>query len=257
MNEDKLDRLFFPGESPYLAMFQAGVLAIPLEDVLNKLASVGIQPREKDIANWANGYYRGHVQTRIESNPLNPKLIRIFDDFETKKLSEYPQYPIQWTPPSKRFIPCNQEGKPMVAWGYKENFTPQLYTREEALEISPCNWIGQNMLYQRFIVVDIDGTGHGVTDESTIRFGEYFKQYTLTFEDPNKPGSFHLYFHTDRIVPVKHFPHAKIDMMGNAVNAAVYFKNKQPNGKQMAELTDEIFEAIKAYQKKRKELRYG
>ena len=57
---------------------------------------------------------------------------------------------------------------------------------------------------------------------------------------------------TDRLVPVKHFPHAKLDLMGNAVNAAVYFKNKVSNGIPAAELTPQIWDAMQRYQVSRK-----
>lgn len=108
------------------------------------------------------------------------------------------------------------------------------------------------MLYQNFIVMDIDGVGHGIKDEQVITFGSQFREMTMTLEDPMKQGSFHLYFMTNRLVPVKHFPHAKLDLMGNAVNAAVYFKNKVSNGIPAAELTPQIWDAMQRYQVSRK-----
>ena len=140
----------------------------------------------------------------------------------------------------------------MQKWGWSKDYTPELYTRADARALSPCGWVGQNMLYQRFIVMDIDGRGHGADDLEVIAFGELFKDETFTMEDPMKPGSFHLYFKTDRLIPVRHFPWAKLDLMGNAVNAAVYFKNKQWNGVPMAQLTEEIWQMMMAYQRGRK-----
>ena len=141
----------------------------------------------------------------------------------------------------------------MLQWGWKHDFTPNLMTRSDAEVLSPVRWVGQNMLYQTFIVMDIDGVGHGCVDEPVIQFGKLFKDRTLCYEDPKKQGSFHLYFKTDRLVPVRHFPHAKLDLMGNAVNAAVYFKNKKGNGLPMLELNENIWNAMMAYQSKRKE----
>ena len=140
----------------------------------------------------------------------------------------------------------------MIQWGWKDGFEPNLMLRRDAEAISPVHWVGQNMLYQNFIVMDIDGVGHGVRDEQVIAFGTQFREMTMTLEDPAKPGSFHLYFMTNRLIPVKHFPKAKLDLMGNAVNAAVYFKNKVSNGVPAAELTPEIWDAMQRYQVSRK-----
>lgn len=140
----------------------------------------------------------------------------------------------------------------MIQWGWKPNFEPNLMLRKDAEAISPVHWVGQNMLYQNFIVMDIDGVGHGTRDEAVITFGSMFREMTMTLEDPAKPGSFHLYFMTDRLIPVKHFPHAKLDLMGNAVNAAVYFKNKVSNGMSPAMLTSQVWDAMQRYQVSRK-----
>lgn len=101
--------------------------------------------------------------------------------------------------------------------------------------------------------MDIDGRGHGADDPAVIEFGRQFSSTTFTMEDPDKPGSFHLYFKTDRIIPVRHFGWAKLDLMGNSVNAAVYLKNKKHNGLQMRELDENIWNTMMEYQKKRKE----
>ena len=140
-------------------------------------------------------------------------------------------------------------------WGKKEDgsiFEPELRVRADAKALSPCGWVGQNMLYQRFIVMDIDGRGHGQDDLQVIEFGNLFKDETFSVEDPMKPGSFHLYFETDRLIPVRHFTWAKLDLMGNAVNAAVYFKNKIGNEVPMMKLDDEVWNLMMEYQKGRK-----
>ena len=144
----------------------------------------------------------------------------------------------------------------MQKWGWTKDFSPELYTRIDAKALSPCGWVGQNMLYQRFIVMDIDGRGHGADDLQVIAFGSQFRDRTFTVEDPAKPGSFHLYFETDRLIPVRHFPWAKLDLMGNAVNAAVYFKNKVGNGIPMMKLDERVWDAMMEYQKRRKEEQY-
>ena len=45
----------------------------------------------------------------------------------------------------------------MQKWGWSKDYTPELYTRADARALSPCGWVGQNMLYQRFIVLDANG----------------------------------------------------------------------------------------------------
>jgi hypothetical protein len=109
------------------------------------------------------------------------------------------------------------------------------------------------MLYQKFVVFDIDGRGHGEDDLKVIAFGNQFRETTFTMEDPAKPGSFHLYFETDRLIPVRHFPWAKLDLMGNAVNAAVYLKNKKSNGLPLRKLDEEVWQSLVDYQRDRKE----
>lgn len=257
MFDEELRKLFHPGESPYMSMYIAGLKGIPLDDVANYLRSIGTYIRDKDVKQWHNGYRKNNSKPTPSLNPFYTTVQQQDDNFHKTRLKDFPQYPSSWKPLAKRFFPCNENNTPMVRWGWKQDNAPALMTYSQAKEMSPCGWIGQNMLYQKFIVLDIDGVGHGEIDYSTIAFGELFKNKTLTFEDPNKKGSFHLYFYTDRIIPVKHFNHAKIDLMGNAVNAAVYFKNKQSNNIPIAELTEDIWSAIMAYQINRKELRYA
>ena len=102
------------------------------------------------------------------------------------------------------------------------------------------------------VIFDIDGVGHGTVDEQVIKFGDQFRDQNMVVEDPKKVGSFHIYFRTNRLIPVKHFPKAKLDLMGNAVNAAVYFKNKVWNEIEPAELTPEIWNKMQLYQIERK-----
>lgn len=252
--DEQLSKLFYPGESPYMNMYIAGIKGIPLEIVGAYLQKIRVAIRQKDIDQWKAGFYRS--KEAKDYRKLNPASIlpdyRPTPPVETLKLSDFQMFPDEWKGIEKRFFPCTPDNRPMRKWGWKDGFIPELYDMQTARSLSPCGWVGQNMLYQRFVVLDIDGAGHGCIDEDVIRFGSLFKSMTLTLEDPNKPGSFHLYFETDRLIPVKHFPHAKIDFMGNAVNAAVYFKNKVPNGKPMAKLTEGIWSTIIAYQSKRK-----
>lgn len=256
---NQLSQLFRPNESPYFAMYTAGLKGIPLEEVSNFLNMIGTDIRRKDVEQWVNGFNRRRPYD--PSSTFNPVSRReeiqfIKPDFSLTKLSDLEEFPSDWNPVVNRFFPCSKDNRPLIKWGWSNGYTPSLTDYATAKANSPCGWVGQNMLYQQFIVLDIDGVGHGEVDQQTIDFGNMFKNYTLTFEDPAKPGSFHLYFRTNKLVPLKHFPWAKIDLMGNTRNAAVYFKNKQSNNVKPALLTEEIWSTLMEYQKVRKENNY-
>ena len=267
MPRDTLDELLPWGQSPYFGMFRAGFQGYSLEDAVAHCNGCGIPLREKDIRSWQDGNFKHDMYASLRNKPgslINPvskdqavkaveRGIMASRMFDTMKLEDFNRFPEDWNGTERRFFPCTEDNRPMCQWGWKDGFDPNLMPRADAKALSPCGWVGQNMLYQKFIVMDIDGAGHGEQDDLVIEFGNRYRNTTLTYEDPKKPGSFHLYFSTDRILPVKHFPYAKLDFMGNAVNAAVYFKNKQPNGLPMAELTPEIWDDMMRYQSSRKE----
>lgn len=251
--EDRMDELFAPNNSPYFGMFKAGYYGIPIEKVVDRLTMIGIPIRSKDIQSWQDGMFKHQMQQDPTFKPPTKPVTETGIAFEEAKLSDFPMFPQSWVGTDKRFFPCTNDNKPMQRWGWSKDFSPQLYDLASAKALSPCGWVGQNMLYQRFIVMDIDGVGHGDMDIEVINFGNMYKDKTMCMEDPAKIGSFHLYFSTDRLIPVKHFPWAKLDLMGNAVNAAVYMKNKISNKLPMMQLDDEIWNALMKYQRGRKE----
>lgn len=278
MPRESLDAILPTGQSPYFGMFKAGRVGYSIEEVTAHCTRLGIPLRAKDIQSWQDGAFKHQVsQTMFEDrlsearskpgaylNPTNkvgkvqyeglPSLRLAYQpDFDTTKLDDLPRLPKGWRGCERRFFPCTSDNKPMMPWGWKPGFTPNLMLRADAEVLSPVGWIGHNLLYQNFIVMDIDGVGHGTADERVISFGNQFRDMTMTLEDPRKRGSFHLYFMTDRLVPVKHFGWAKLDLMGNAVNAAVYFKNKVSNGIPPMMLNDSIWDAMQRYQQSRKE----
>lgn len=246
-----LDDNFNTG-SPYFGMFWAGYYGIPLDDCIAKCSRNGIPLRQKDIQSYQDGMFKSGMGTigmmPTVQRPKGPC-------FEDVRLEDYPALPIGWVGTERRFFPCTEDNKPMQKWGWSRDYTPELYLKHDAKALSPCGWVGQNMLYQNFVVFDIDGRGHGCDDPEVIAFGNKFRDTTLTMEDPAKPGSFHLYFKTNRLIPVRHFPWAKLDLMGNAVNAAVYMKDKQSNGMPMRELDEHVWQELVKYQLGRKETR--
>lgn len=263
MPRPELYELFQAGQSPYFNMYKAGLYGYTADEVTGYCMSIGIPLRKKDMQNFAEGKYRHDLR---EAEYLRQKTVDpLFAEVNlsiTKpivrceevitRLSDYPLLPNGWKGNRYRFFPCSEQNKPMEPWGYTKEYTPRLYTIDQAKQLSPIGWVGQNLLYQPFIVIDIDGRGHGEDDVQTIEFGRWISQGTMVMEDPSKPGSFHVYFRTNRLLPIRHFQHAKIDFMGNATNAAVYLKNKLSNGLQPLELTDRIWDALMEYQKERK-----
>ena len=247
----------FNNGSPYYGMYHCGYYGVPIEDCIAKCQRNGIAIRKKDLDSYNDGVFkRGMGQVVRGGQLVNVQDIQPGIPFEQMKLGDFPKFPIGWVGTERRFFPCTEDNRPMQKWGWSKNFSPELYTRADAKALSPCGWVGQNMLYQKFIVFDIDGRGHGCDDLEVIEFGNQFRDQTFTVEDPKKPGSFHLYFETDRLIPVRHFGWAKLDLMGNAVNAAVYFKNKIGNGVPMMKLNEDIWNAMMFYQMDRKERSY-
>ena len=245
---------FAPGESPYFMMYRAGCCGIPIEEISRHCSQMNIPLREKDVRNWSNGYWKHKIKS--DESILNPVLKPNVQmrNLLTSDYEHLERLPEGWTGTDLRWFPCTQENRPMQKWGYADGFIPQLYDRASARALSPCGWVGQNMYMQPFVVIDIDGEGHGAHDDMVIQFGSEWIDRTECWMDPTKPGSFHLYFSTDRIVPIMHFNYAKLDLMGNQKNAAVYTKNKQSNGIPRACLS-EIWDQLKCYVEMRKRLR--
>lgn len=248
--------LFAPGESPYFAMFRCGCMGVPIEECTTLCSKAGIPLREKDIQAWKDGNW--NLQVSRPASVLNPLMkpgyetvVPVLDS----ELEDFDKWPNGWSGTSRRWFPCNESNMPMQKWGYSEGFTPTLFEHDVAQSLSPTRWVGQNLYAQPFIVIDIDGVGHGQRDEQVIEFGNRWRDKTETWEDPNKIGSFHLYFATDRRIPISHFPYAKLDLIGNQKNAAVYLKNKQSNGRPRRQLCSSVWADLKSYLKMRREQR--
>jgi hypothetical protein len=240
--------LFNAAESPYFALFRCGCMGVKLTDCLEVCAERNIPLREKDIQSWKDGNW--NYQTHTQSSVLNPLMKPGYETavpMMDSTLADYQLWPYGWTGTSRRWFPCNEQNMPMQKWGYSETYRPNLYEYEQAVALSKCGWVGQNMYAQPFIVIDIDGRGHGVDDEQVIEFGTQYRNFTETWENPEKPGSFHLYFTTERQIPIGHFPYAKLDLMGNQKNAAVYMKNKVSNGVPRGVLTEYFWADLKDY----------
>lgn len=252
--DEKVNELIRPNQSPYFAMYTLGRMNVPIEVISKRAYDVGVCLREKDVENWKRGYFNKQMEDPMRVVSLSSMDCYRRPHIEDMELCSFPEWPSEWVSTSYRFFPCSTDNIPLMKWGWSASHFPKLYDMASAKALSPCGWVGQNMIGQRFIVIDIDGVGHGVIDRETIAWGLQWKDRTLCFEDPAKPGSFHLYFSTDRILPIKHFPWAKIDLLGNSKNAAVYLKNKVPNKLPMMQLDEQVWNSLMDYQAKRKEL---
>lgn len=250
-------QLFNPGESPYFAMFRCGCIGIPVEECITYCHSMSIPLRSKDIRAWEDGDWKKRLSSN-GSSVLNPVVRPGYENIVPvigSKLTDFQTLPTGWNGTERRWFPCNEDNMPMQKWGYSPDYSPTLYDRDEAKALSPIGWVGQNLYAQPFIVIDIDGVGHGRTDHEVIAFGERYKDTTETWENPAKRGSFHLYFTTDRQIPISHFPFAKLDLMGNQKNTAVYTKDKVPNGIMRRPLTEEIWAELQDYIEDRRQRR--
>jgi hypothetical protein len=250
--------LFAPGESPYFAMFRCGCMGVPVSDCVALCTTLNIPLREKDVRAWKEGDWNNQV--RRPGSVLNPLIKPGYEacvPIMESTLDDFQRWPDGWSGSDRRWFPCNMENMPMQKWGYSPEYAPTLYERHTAQALSPIGWVGQNLYAQTFIVIDIDGRGHGGDDEQVITFGTKYRNFTETWENPSKPGSFHLYFATDRQIPISHFPYAKLDLMGNQKNAAVYTKNKQSNGVTRAVLNEGFWFDLKQYLDFRREQRNG
>ncbi len=250
---------FIPGESPYFAMYKAGLRGVLLPKLIAYCEKLNIPLRDKDIANWRNGFFKKSMNQLGAQSSRGTLGLHQINDTAFLSLSNFKSLPEGWVTSDIRWFPCSSTNKPLVQWGHpssmadiKNGKRAQLYTREDAKALSPCGWVGQNLYRQLFFVIDIDGVGHGTIDEKVIEFGEKYKRLTNVYEAPEKPGSFHLYFKTNLLIPRRCFPFAKLDIIGNAVNSACYMKNKVSNHMPMMELTQEVWDDIMNYIQERK-----
>jgi len=258
MGENGFDwrSLFAPGESPYFAMFRCGCMGIPIEECLEHCSQKNVPLREKDIGAWKDGNWNYSLKRQTSVlNPIMKPSCQSITPILGSKLSDFDSWPEGWAGTHRRWFPCNEQNMPMQKWGYCDGFSPTLYERDTATALSPIGWVGQNLYAQPFIVIDIDGVGHGGRDDQVIEFGNRFRHTTETWENPAKKGSFHLYFDTDRQIPISHFPYAKLDLMGNQKNAAVYTKDKVPNGLPRRRLDEEVFTQLQQYLSERRRQR--
>ena len=254
-----------PDGSIYFWMYNQGLKHVPLRDIEFEIARAGKIARPKDIQNYWNGWFRSDLYDgRGEKdvfNISNDKVAPSTSYFDTK-YSDYPDHPYTMYPEiSNRFVPCNNENKPMIKW------SEGCLTYVDAMCWPGSKYIAENTKGCTFIVIDCDGDHGDDLDMRTIEFLHRYTRMTHVLSKPKsirdyegwewtniqEPASFHLTFTTDKLIPTMHFPYAGIDIIGNRTNSLRYFKNKVWNNLTPSPMTDKIWNQIKRYIKSRRE----
>lgn len=245
-----------PSESIYYWMYSAGLHAFPERDLEQVLLSAGKQIRQKDWDNYHRGLSKSYftndnrkadAESMLRLTPPASAFSAI--DFNSLERSCY------LTDYSQRWVPCNHKNKPMIKW------SKECLTWEEAMDYDHATWLAENLVMTPYIVFDIDGDhGNRLVPEVIRHFTPWLKLTHALIKprlvremDPSigdiadAPTSFHLTFMTDRLIPTKHFPNARIDLLGNAKPQLRYRKNKTWNHIFPAVLTEEIWRFFMDY----------
>lgn len=240
-----------PDGSIYLWMYRQGLKHIPYREIAIALHNAGKVIREKDERN----YYAGYFNSDLHNGSFDHKVSLGYDAiakakanaFQQMRYSDYPMHPYADMDYDivNRWVPCNAENKPMIKWG------KGCLSLDEAMAWMGCEYLAENLYGTKMIVIDIDGDHDDKVDNGVT---ERFKELSRTTHTIFKPGkftvtgtpvSYHMTFMVDRVIPTKHFPSARLDIIGNRANSIRYFKNKLYNGLPMRMMDDDIWEYIK------------
>ena len=251
-----------PNESIYFDMYTWGLKQVPYEEIVAECATVGKQIRQKDHDNYWRGYYKSALKSERNifsiSRPWENKVDKL-----DMKLSDYEKNPFAGSPPIyQRWVPCSANNKPLIKW------SQGCLMYDDALAYTNQVYMAENLRGTQYVVVDCDGDH----DDSRLDLETIFElwQYTNITHALVKPkqvkdypgyeasgctipASFHLTFKTDRLIPTIHAPWAHVDILGNQNNQLRYIKKKQWNGREPAELTEDIYQDIVDYLRRRRE----
>lgn len=237
-----------PNGSIYLWMYRQGLAMRTPEEVCLDLACAGRAIRDKDWRNYLAGWNNA---TRPRTNL----------PWEERRTMRYSDYPLATAPvPERSWVPCNKDNKPMIPWG------SYCMSCVDASCTLGCVYLAQNLLHQRFIVIDVDGDHDGTPDLEVLRHYWRYLWKTAAIAKPKllweygcacdecekeMPASFHLMFSVNREIPTMHFP--KVDVIGNKRNSLRYLKNKVSNHLDLMPMTDEIWENVVIWAAARKD----
>lgn len=238
-----------PDGSIYLWMYRQGLKHVDVDKLVDALRLAGKDIRKKDMENYWNGYYNSSMY----SGPGARSILDLtsYSSRENKvscNLNDYPLNPFDGKPePSNRFVPCC-DGKPLIRW------SQGCMTKTDALAMSNCNGLAENLKGCHRIIIDFDGDhDKDKLDYGCINLGNDLACSTSAWLKPvytdygHMSVSLHVEFWTDRVIPTMHFPQAKIDIIGNEKNSIRYFKNKIWNGIEPAILDESTWLRIIAW----------
>lgn len=260
-----------PEGSIYYWMYIQGLKHTELSIIVNACNQYGKEIRNKDFANYWNGYYRSELYTREKISLLNNTNSSTPVSTVTSsyiKWNELPPHPYLNMPEiENRWVPCTKEGKPLIKWGQG------CMSLSDAMATLKCESLAENLKGTKFIVIDCDGDHGESLDLDVIKFLLPYTKITHTLYKPKMvedyewyhghkikedsptswssyrevPASFHLTFSVDKVVPTKHFPQAHMDIVGNKMNSIRYIKNKIWNGMDPVPMTEEIWDELMEY----------
>lgn len=233
------DHVTLPPDSLYLWMYRQGLKGTDFEMILKACVSEGRDLRQKDIANYWNGYYRRKLYAE------DPWVLARNDKPEIKWDQLQPHPYIGMPEIEQRYVPCNASNKPLIKW------SRGCMTLNDASLYPGKVYLAENLKGTKLMVIDCDGDHGDEIDTQTVMFLSKFKSMTHTLSKDNGV-SFHLTFSVDRLVPTRHFPHAHIDIIGNRVNSLRYFKTKRWNGLQPMPMTSDIWDELHEFCERRK-----
>lgn len=247
-----------PADSLYYWCYTQGLKHVSYEELIASVAMAGRELREKDIANYWNGWYKSDINSqsvfKIRCQSQRDKA------YWDMTWNEYPQHPYLGMPEfEQRWVPCDSTLRPLIRW------SNGCMNKVDAECMRGCSVLGENMLGTKMIVIDCDGDhDKDHLDTDAIRYLSRYIPLTHALAKPKcvkdynnlpygcediayQPASFHLTFLVDKVVPTMHFPHAHIDIVGNKRNSLRFWKNKVWNGIEPIPMTPEIWEDIKKY----------
>ena len=243
-----------PEGSIYFWMYTQGLKHVPLSDIVLACQMAGVEIRQKDEQNYWNGWYRSDMYSGPRRSALEFGSVHAAGkNYFQLEYRDYPVHPYLGQPdPANRFVPCDKDNRPLIKW------SSGCLEMDDARAYKDAVYLGENLKGCKFIVVDCDGDHGDELDLDTIRFLSQFRTHRLSKPgDENTvdgmPVSFHLTFRVDRVIPTMHFPKAHVDIVGNRHNSLRYFKNKEWNGVEPIDMTDEIWDEIKSYIRTREE----
>lgn len=251
-----------PTGSIYFQCYTWGLKHTPLCEIEAACAAVGKDIRRKDYENYWRGWQNSDLSTGSRNIfGIRNEVATPYNDFVMKDWEDYPRHPYAGLPDIiDKWVPCNAENKPMVKW------SEQRMSLIDASCFPGAVYLGENMHGCQTIVLDCDGDHEMPIDLRTVAFMRELGKGTHILDKPKRieeyegyedsgiavPASFHLTFKVDRIVPTMHFPWCHIDVVGNEKNSLRYIKNKIWNGQEPALMTNEVWQQLKEYVKRRK-----